>query len=326
MSEFSLVNDCLLSTDHLDQERLGNSDPTAFGKRQRGFVLTINNYRDIDLLNTQKIIEGVDCKWGIASKEVGKSGTPHIQAAIYFNSVKSFKQLNSLLDNRAHIEVMKGTKNDQLYCAGGENGKPLSDVFCTKNFNIEEERVIKHSKPTKEMIEADWKIEDPAPNWRPWQKYLLDQITPYVEDRRKIWFIVDPEGGKGKTTLAAWMVQKFDALIVEGCATNIFYAITQLKASKQMAPRFIILNLARQSHNNVSYKALEQIKDRFFFSGKYESGMIQMRQSPTIVVFMNCHPDYNELTKDRFIVIELNKDGSFAPLGLGLEPAGHEAL
>lgn len=66
-------------------------------------------------------------------REVGESGTPHLQGMIIFNNPVRFGTLKDLLPN-AHVEIMKGTFDDSLaYCSKDgdyvEYGKFLIKVF-----------------------------------------------------------------------------------------------------------------------------------------------------------------------------------------------------
>ena len=48
----------------------------------------------------------------------------------------------------------------------------------------------------------------------------------------------------------------------------------------------------------MSIAALESIKDMFFYSGKYEGGMV-CGPNPHVMVFANEPPEYGILSKDR---------------------------
>lgn len=74
--------------------------------RSRGWSVTINNWRPEDWEKIQSLGD-----WGIAGPEVGESGTPHIQGALYYKNKISFKNIKILLP-KAHIEPWKGTALD----------------------------------------------------------------------------------------------------------------------------------------------------------------------------------------------------------------------
>lgn len=70
-------------------------------------------------------------------------------------------------------------------------------------------------------------------------------------------------------------------------------------------PRIVIINIPRNNKNFVSYTGLEEIKDMFFFSGKYESGMVS-GASPHLIVFSNSPPDYHKMSLDRWVVHQIS--------------------
>jgi len=66
-------------------------------------------------------------------------------------------------------------------------------------------------------------------------------------------------------------------------------------------PKIVLINVPRSSLDFVSYTGLEEIKDMFFYSGKYEGGMV-CGASPHVIIFANEEPDYNKMSSDRFKV------------------------
>jgi len=82
-------------------------------ERARNFLFTINNYTPEDEL----LLRSIDCKWIIAGKEVGDSGTPHLQGAIVLENVSSIRALSKKLP-RASIRVQSGSPaENRAYCS-----------------------------------------------------------------------------------------------------------------------------------------------------------------------------------------------------------------
>lgn len=77
--------------------------------RSENFVFTMNNYPDTVLVDT------VDCKYIVYGKEVGESGTPHLQGFIRFGSKKSLKQVIKMLPG-CHVETAKAVGAAIEYC------------------------------------------------------------------------------------------------------------------------------------------------------------------------------------------------------------------
>lgn len=73
-------------------------------KRGRGWVFTLNNYTNQEC----EEIKSWDCRCIVAGLETGEKGTPHVQGAVYFHSLKSLRTLKKL-QPRAHWLKMCGT-------------------------------------------------------------------------------------------------------------------------------------------------------------------------------------------------------------------------
>lgn len=77
--------------------------------RSRNYVFTFNNYPDLSL------VENLDCRYVIAGREVGESGTPHLQGFVSFSSAKTFNAAKMLLPG-CHIEKAKTVRAAIDYC------------------------------------------------------------------------------------------------------------------------------------------------------------------------------------------------------------------
>lgn len=112
-------------------------------KLSRGWCFTINNYTDEEY----KSLGSIECKYQIAGKEVGEEGTPHLQGYVYFDTLKSLKQLKKLYP-RAHLEQTKGSALSNIRYCSKEDQTPF--VFgtppCTpqEKGRIEKERWQKY--------------------------------------------------------------------------------------------------------------------------------------------------------------------------------------
>lgn len=83
--------------------------------RVLNYCFTTNNYTE-QLFNE---IKAVECKYMCVGKEVGESGTPHLQGVICFKTVKSLKQVSELIPH-SHIEAIKGSVAQNIvYCSKG---------------------------------------------------------------------------------------------------------------------------------------------------------------------------------------------------------------
>ncbi|APZ87906.1 replication-associated protein [Anguilla anguilla circovirus] len=85
----------------------------------RRVCFTLNNYTEEDLRFIQKHLTGVS-KYLIVGKEVGETGTPHLQGFINLKKKTHFNSVKKLLP-RAHIDKAKGTdQHNKDYCSKQE--------------------------------------------------------------------------------------------------------------------------------------------------------------------------------------------------------------
>ena len=68
--------------------------------------------------------------------------------------------------------------------------------------------------------------------------------------------------------------------------------------------KIVCFDLPRNNGNNISYDALESIKNGIIINMKYETGQ-KLCDSPHILVFANMPPDVDKLSLDRWVVKEL---------------------
>lgn len=136
---------------------------------------------------------------------------------------------------------------------------------------------------------------------RPWQEELKTSILADCTDDRKITWVYDPKGGAGKSAFAKYMayhhsIPKFTF----AAARDLLYLVSKFPNK----PAYIF-DLSRTKPASVSmseiYQALEDIKNGHFISTKYECEMVLM-QSPHVIVFANCLPEFEKLSADKWDV------------------------
>lgn len=92
-------------------------------KTYYAFCLTINNYTENDIYNFSREKFKKQCSYYIYAKEMGESGTPHLQCYCYYPNKKTIAQV-SKQHPRAHIEIAKGTAAHNIaYCKKGNQPK-----------------------------------------------------------------------------------------------------------------------------------------------------------------------------------------------------------
>jgi len=142
----------------------------------------------------------------------------------------------------------------------------------------------------------------PPDSLRGWQKEVLDHLLQ--QDDRRICFVVDYEGGTGKTCLGKWIVANYQAYHCTG-GKQADLAFSYKEPDYEIA----IFDLARHAEDKDfhPYHFAEQLKNGMFSSGKYMS--ISKRITPPKVIwFMNQDPDRTKLSADRYCVHIVSKD------------------
>ena len=208
----------------------------------------------------------------------------HWQCYIEFD--EKCRPKNLFKDKTIHWEKAKGNKKQNIkYCS-----KENNILFC--NFKI--------PKPLKKL-----ECEDNFYEWQEDIKKLLEK-EPNDRDINWIWSM---EGCAGKTTFGKWIYRNYDNVIINGgkSADMKNCIVDFVNKNDGMYPEIIIMNIPRSFNNDyLSYTGIEECKDMFFYSGKYEGGMID-GNPPHLIVFANEPPDMNKMSEDRWKVTEVLK-------------------
>jgi len=254
-------------------ESLGNTKPNS--KRDspaKMWCFTLNNYNENDIKILELAFNG--SKY-IIGKEVGESGTPHLQGYVNFNDKKRLTALKKIHD-KVHWEKCKGSEEDNI-------------KYCSKDGNIITN--IKIKKPLKLLKEEQF---------YEWQKFVINIIKQEPDDR-KIYWIWEEKGNKGKTTFAKYLSATYGAIPVEGKKNDILYCCAEFESD------IYIMDIERTMEEYISYGAIEKIKNGYYMCSKYESKPI-IRNPPHFIVFANFMPDLSALSTDRWVIINIENN------------------
>jgi len=290
------------------------------------WCFTWNNYTD-ESINVINAFFSAKCTYGIFGKEVGETGTPHLQGFFVLRRASRFTGIARHLPG-VHLEKTRATTQEALdYCKKDgdyvEYGHPpvnqgqRSDLqaaldwgesFLRDNNRAPSERDIALAFPGiylryprfTRLFElrapvAPFAERDGQPN--EWQ-LELEGILDGEADDRSILFYVDEDGGKGKTWFQKYYFEKHPAttqILSIGKRDDLAYAV-------QEHCRVFFFNIPRGQMQFLQYSILESIKDRHVMSTKYESRMKRISTNNHVVVFSNEYPDHTALTADRIVV------------------------
>ena len=179
------------------------------------------------------------------------------------------------MSKRIHWEKAKGSEEDNL-------------EYCSKDGNYITNKKLK--KPLKII---------PLSSLYKWQLEILDIIKEDPDDRKIYWYW-EPNGNMGKSTFAKYLCHHHNAIPIEGKKNDILYCAAEYDSD------LYIFDFERTMEDYISYAAMEKIKNGLYMCSKYESKPI-IRNPPHIFCFANFEPNYEALSKDRWVVKKIPK-------------------
>lgn len=105
----------------------------------RNIVFTLNNYTNEDIERLRGVADNFAyIIWG---KEVGESGTPHLQGMAQLKKVTKFNTVKNMIGERAHLEKMRGTAQQ-------------ARDYCAKDGDFEEHGELRHERQRTDLRTA----------------------------------------------------------------------------------------------------------------------------------------------------------------------------
>lgn len=247
-------------------------------ERSRAWCFTFNNYEFCDVAQLTDYFDEHDIEY-VFQEEM--ESTPHLQGVLRFKNPRSMLFQRDLSE-RIHWERCRSWKLSVKYCT--KRDTRVGNVYSN----------IEGLKWRKTII-------DPllGKELYSWQQEVID-IVSKEPDERRIYWIWDPVGNTGKSSLCKHLVLRRGAIIVGGRCRDAEYAI--MKILEERDPEIVCFDIPRSQFNHISYAAIESIKNGMFFSSKYESGQCVFN-TPHVLVFCNYEPDYSRLSADRWVTL-----------------------
>lgn len=148
----------------------------------------------------------------------------------------------------------------------------------------------------REVREKERLVEE-YKDWEPrlWQEAILSRLEE--QSSRSVTWIVDVEGGSGKSVLAEYLSATKNAFVVtNGKQADIAYAYNN--------EPIVVFDWPRDVVDRVPYGLVEMFKNGRIFVGKYES-RTRIFKRPKVLVLTNFHPEIGKLSADRWDIHEL---------------------
>lgn len=258
----------------------------------------------------------------IFGREVGLSGTPHLQGTVCFQSRKRLSQVIAII-GQAHCSVTRFLLQSIDYCKKDGDWVEQGAIPEGKNgerSDLEEFKAsVKEGVTTlKELRELHSSVVARYPNFvkdyindlkepvrvelhplREWQSTLYNKLI-LPPDKRKIMFVIDLVGDKGKSWFARYYCDLHEnaQIIVPGKKADMSYVVSE-------DCRVFFLDCPRSKQGDfIQYDFLEELKNGYVFSPKYES-KIKKLSTPHVVVMMNELPCMEKLSADRYSITTL---------------------
>ncbi len=265
----------ITESDQDERERPKKKSKTD--KRSRHWFATWNNY----VPESIAILLDLGAEAYAFQEEKSSTGTKHIQGVFSFKNARLWSTLDRKCKSKCYWEVCKNVQAARRYC---QKDRTRIGKRWTEKYGLGKKAII-----------------DPLDGKTPytWQRKIIDMINLPPDDRKIYWYW-STRGAIGKSALVKHLCIKEDASYVGGKFSDAFYAI-KAKIDKGQEPYIILFDLPKSMGNRISYVAIEGIKNGLIFNSKYESGQI-IFNTPHIIVFANCEPDYNMLSQDRWQV------------------------
>lgn len=247
------------------------------------WCFTFNNYTNEDIKYLVPKFRDF-CKFSIVGEEIGESGTPHLQG--YFEFKTKRRPLAVFDLKKIHFEKAKGSKNENI-------------DYCKKESKLLNELCINY-KPRRELT-FPW-----SSNMKQWQKDILDIVSNEPDDRSIYWYWSN-SGNIGKTQFCKYLTVNHGAICLSGKGSDVRNGIVEYKKINDDFPEIVLFPIPRSYNSEyLSYEALENIKDMYFYSGKYEGGMI-CGPPPHLIVFSNEEPDLTKCSLDRWNIVNIDE-------------------
>lgn len=242
------------------------------------WTLTWNNYPKNwnDFFNDRKPLIEKIC---VGEEICPTTGTPHLQGWIRLFK-KNVARTYLTLPKAIHWEVMNRNATEK------QNTK-----YCTK----QKTSVLSWGIPMPYRV--DMKLD-------PWMKELWS-ILESEPDFRSIYWIYEPTGCIGKTAFAKKVFLEFEnVVIINGKGNDIRHCVSDHHKRQGKYPRIAVMDIPRVNHEYISYEAVENIKNMFFYSGKFEGGAC-CGPNPHMMIYANERPDTSKMSSDRWKIGEI---------------------
>lgn len=288
----------------------------------RHWCFTYNNYTDEGIERINTVYDNGQAVYIIYGKEVGENGTPHLQGFVTMLTRTKLSAMQAAF-GPFHFEIARTIKQAIAYCKKDNNFTEIgsrAECEAGRRNDLEEfkQSVKDGITSEKESREEHSKVWARYPNFcrayimdnvagptlemhalNTWQSNLIERLRRAPDDRTII-FLVDTTGNSGKTWFAKYYAHLHDdtQIMLPGKKADMAFAL-------RVDIRVLFLDCPRSKQGEyIQYDFLEDVKNGYVFSGKYEPVYKRLKKVH-VVVNVNEKPDENKLSADRYCIINI---------------------
>lgn len=241
------------------------------------WCFTWNNYKPNDIETLETLFKHLCHKYAF-QEEIGEDKqTPHLQGVMSLKKRARWSEFG--LPLCIHWEPCAHLTRAYEYCTKDE-----TRVAGTRPYTLN------YELPFKQEIKTLFQ----------WEKDIINIINGPKENRSIYWFW-EPNGCAGKTTFQKYLVGRFEGVLaLSGKGSDMKHGVISYKNTTGIFPKIILINFPRSLDKDyISWTGIEEVKDMFFYSPKYEGGMV-VGPSPFVFCFANEFPNTDKMSPDRW--------------------------
>ena len=232
-----------------------------------------------------------------------------VETDVYDGSLMDAPKTNCAdVDMKLEFEL---TRDNEAYKKNVKLGEQVSIVL--HRGVVIEKSLSKQNKFCLELFRAQQPTVDvTSVELRLWQEQLLDIVNEDQKNDRKIIWVKGQNGNEGKSWFQSYLqslhgthrVARFDI-------TNKTSDLLHIMSRCELATTDVFLFNQQRcvSSEECCYSLLEMIKDGYASAPKFHGSLLRIRTPNLVVVFANENPRIRALSKDRWRIFNITKDG-----------------
>ena len=213
-----------------------------------------------------------------------------------FSIDKKALETDMIEDNQCYMEKIELGKEVNIIL-----GKGVVNEQSLSRPRKEALDLYRKQQPLRDMMKVELRM---------WQQQLLTLIDT-ASERNVIW-IQGKLGNEGKTWFQNYVASYYGharvvRLDLKMKTANVLHALTKRPLS---TTDIFLFNEPRAINNeSCNYNILESIKDGIAVSSKYNNDIMTFKTPNVVMVFSNSIPEMKQLSRDRWRIFRITKEG-----------------